>query len=249
MYLQPVNRARHLLPLFALLALLPACASNDVQTYRSTVGRPLTIQVVDPYTQKVYFTKDIPPDDILTIGLDHENEVPLMMVDWRPATSMTWELYGPGSEIRSIESGRMDLPGTPLNIVQKVRPGPEYPMTATPPPSAAAAPAVPPQQQPSTPPMTAPPPPANSGMEAPPTEAVRIELSGNTTITIADHQMEMDGLKQLLEAIGKEAPARHVLVCATTDTDKTLCHKVLAACHGAGLTNVTFVPTASQPSR
>ncbi len=146
----------HSLLLGLVATALPACVSNDMRKFESTVSRPTTVRIVQAMTDgHVLWEKEIPVQHSLTVNLDREGEFEWFSVNpEKPATSFHWALFDDRG--RRLEFGRESLPNLPVRIELAVRDAPEWPAGY-----------VPPNQEPTVTP-TLPPiqPPASNGAGA-----------------------------------------------------------------------------------
>jgi biopolymer transport protein ExbD len=230
-----LRRVGPLAPL-ALAALLAGChASNDEEVYQSTVGRPTTVQVQDAFTHAVLWSKDVPPECSLEVDFLHENGTRYLKTDPHPPIGFNWALNSPGGE--DLETGDMDLPGTPVIVAQVIRPRPEYPAL----PAAPAMTVMP--SAPAAPPAS--PAPAASA-------TLNISLSGTEGISVGSHQLDFDGLRDLVGNWGKQYPAGSVVITTAPDAAARLINRVKSICQVGVPGSITVVtpvaPGATTPA-
>jgi len=112
---------------------LPACMSNDMRRFESTIDRPTTVRVVQSMTDgAVVWEMDIPVQHSLTLNLDRVGEFEAFSVNPnKPATSFHWALFDERG--RRLDYGLEDLPGMPVRLEVELRPAPEWPEGYVPP--------------------------------------------------------------------------------------------------------------------
>ncbi len=106
-------------------------ASTDRYEYASTPNLPTNIKLVDAYSGDVFWEREIPVGQTLIINLDRKGEMELLSVSGRPATKVTWKIYGPDLN-KPLEKGQKELPGIPVMLKVGYRPAPEYPADYSP---------------------------------------------------------------------------------------------------------------------
>ncbi len=101
-------------------------ASTNRYEYASTPNLPTNIKLVDTYSGDVFWQRELPVGQTVIIDLDRKGEIELMKVSGRPATKVSWKIYGPDLD-QPIEKGTKELPGIPVMLKISYRAAPEYP--------------------------------------------------------------------------------------------------------------------------
>ena len=113
--------------LVGLGLLVPACASQDRHTFKSTPLLPTTLSLVDTTSDAVFWQMDIPTGHRLTVDFDHDGTAGVFRTKTNPATAMHWRLRQIGTS-ECVEQGELDLSGLPLIMTVAYRPSPELPV-------------------------------------------------------------------------------------------------------------------------
>jgi biopolymer transport protein ExbD len=253
-----INAGKGLWVLLGLMTcLLPACSARDSHHFRSTVDRPMTVNLRDPFTKQLLWTKPIPVNHVLVLDLQHPNDVPFMHADELPATHFTWAIY-PGTKfygafplefgVSAVDEGESDLPGSPVQIFAELRPGPEYPADYIPPmPAGVKTPMVPttaptpgssgsiPTTNPGAIPQTNPAIPTTN-----PGAVTRVILGGDGAVSVGGRKLDDAQLGEFLKALAKEDPTRAVKVTSDKDVPIAMLNALIARIKDAGLANVTM---------
>lgn len=112
--------------LVGLGLLVPACASTDRHTFKSTPLLPTTLSLVDTTSDAVFWRMDIPTGHRLTVDFDHDGTFGVFRTKTNSATAMNWRLRQIDSS-RCVDRGELDLSGLPLTMKVAYRPSPELP--------------------------------------------------------------------------------------------------------------------------
>ncbi len=107
-------------------------ASTDRYEFQSTPYLPTTVKLKETHSGTVLWHYDIPANNVLLVDLDTQGDVELASVSGRPATKMTWKLYGVNRG-EPTDKGDMTLQGMPVMLEVSHRPGPELPAAYMPP--------------------------------------------------------------------------------------------------------------------
>ena len=113
--------------LVGLGLLVPACASLDRHTFKSTPLLPTTLSLVDTTSDAVFWRMEIPTGYRLTVDFDHDGTVGVLRTKTNPATAMQWRLRQIGTD-GCVDQGELDLSGLPLIMKVAYRASPELPM-------------------------------------------------------------------------------------------------------------------------
>ncbi len=106
--------------------------SDDRYEFESTPYLPATVKLKETHSGTVLWHYDIPVNSVLVVDLDAEGDIEMSSVSGRPATSMTWMLYG-SKRGEPTDKGEMTLQGMPVMLETSYRPGPELPAAYMPP--------------------------------------------------------------------------------------------------------------------
>lgn len=107
-----------------------AAISQDRYVFTSLAHQPKTVSIVESFTDTVVWEYRIPVGHQLIVNLDRQgqDETGLTKMFLIPATSVSWRLEPAGRWLvmKPLDSGRHDLPGTPVRLHVDVRPVPEF---------------------------------------------------------------------------------------------------------------------------